>query len=85
MSTYETQRKRFEDKVFNARFISSIVRTGKGGPFELVSQDCPMQDEFVKRRDDGSDLYVDDHLNAAWWGWCAALGLEKPKPEDDEL
>lgn len=71
----------FEEEIFGVRFIGSIQRTGKGGPFELVSVDCPTMKEFVKRNPEEPNNYLDEYLSAMWFGF--RLGLIKAK--EDEL
>lgn len=72
----EVERKRFEDKAFNKRFIMSVRKVGDG-PFAMQSVGCPTMEEFVKRRPDGD--YEDDTLNAMWWAWQTALKPSTPK------
>lgn len=68
----QKQRKLFEDRAFNKRFLMSIRKVGEGCmTFQAV--DCPTKDQFVKRLDDGS--YEDQTLNAMWWAWTEAVKL----------
>jgi hypothetical protein len=72
MEVPEQVRTRFEERVFNARFLGSIERTGMGGPLELQSRGCPTMAELVARSEDGSD-YVDETVSAMWFGFKLAL------------
>lgn len=69
----DKQRERFEERAFNQRFLMSIQKVGEGcTTFQVVG--CPFKQDFVERREDGT--YVDDTLNAMWWAWNTALGIE---------
>lgn len=74
MDVPEDLRARFEERVFNARFLGSIVRTGMGGPLELQSKGCPTMAELVTRTEDGSD-YTDETVSAMWFGFKLSLQL----------
>lgn len=72
MAVREDLREQFEAGVFSARFIGSIQRTGKGGPMELMSVDCPTKAELMRRSEVGDD-YVDESVSAMWFGFKLAL------------
>lgn len=74
MEVPEPLRARFEERVFNARFLGSIVRTGMGGPLELQSKGCPTMAELVTRSEDGAD-YTDETVSAMWFGFKLSLQL----------
>lgn len=61
----------FEEAAFLQYFLSTIRRTGDGGPFELVSQACKPKAEFIAKAENGD--YLETTLNAAWWAWRAAM------------
>lgn len=67
-------REHFEEHVFAKYFLSTIThvegRVRGTGAFDLWPENCKTKDEFCKRGDDGH--YVDDTLNAAWWGYLEA-------------
>ena len=64
-------RAKFEERAFSQYFLSTIQRTGQGGPFELVSKDALMKVDFVARNADGS--YKQITLNPAWWAWKESI------------
>lgn len=70
----ETTRARFEDMAFNQRYIMSIRKVSDNHPMglNLQSVDCPTKVEFVKRRPDDEESYVDQTLNIMWFSWKAA-------------
>jgi len=61
------ERELFENRMFNARFMASIVRTGLGGPVEFMSKDCPTKADFVARDEGGH--YIEDGLEPSWFAW----------------
>lgn len=71
----DSLRTKFEDKVFTRYYISTIQRTGLGGPCELQPKGCKTKAEFLARADDGS--YLEPTLNAAWWAWQAATEVAR--------
>lgn len=74
----------FEERVFARHFISTIVRTGRGGPLELMPDPKKVQtkDELLRKDEKGN--YVDEHIRAMWFGWASAanvfLGLNFDQP-----
>lgn len=69
----DSLRAKFEDRVFNRRFMASIKRTGQGGPFELVSEGCPFMDELCARDEKGN--YKDEAVSAMWFGFGIAVEI----------
>lgn len=71
------QRERFEEEAFKMRFLMSIQKVGTGQfPFRSIS--CPMKSDFIAR-DPGTKRYKDETLNAMWWAWNKALGVDVDK------
>lgn len=67
-------RQAFEDLVYKRYFLSTIKRTGLGGPIEFIAVDCMTQAELCKR--DGQD-YIRPEISAMWYGWVQALEYER--------
>lgn len=66
----------FEERIFAQYFLSTIQRNpnpppGPCGALDFVPVDCKTKYEFLRKNDDGT--YVTDTINAAWWGWQAAI------------
>lgn len=66
----DVMREAFEEAVFLQYFMSTIQRTGMGGPCELMPVGCKTKERFVARSETGE--YVELTLNAAWWAWQKA-------------
>lgn len=62
-------RERFEDRVYNAYFISQITQAKPGEYFMGVSPDILYKAELCKRDASGTD-YERAEISAAWFGWC---------------
>lgn len=60
-------REHFEERMFNARFIAGIEKTGLGGCMTFMANDCPMKVDFVAKNEDGT--YKEESLNIAWFGY----------------
>lgn len=70
-----SEREKFENRIFMARFLGSIKRNPDPGPrisgaMDLVS-DCPDRAELLKR--DERDDYVDPYISAMWFAWRLAI------------
>jgi hypothetical protein len=76
MTTEAEQREIFEERMFNRRFLSSIMKVGTGCmTFQSVA--CPTKAEFVAKDENGD--YLDQTLNAMWFAWCQALTWNPPE------
>jgi hypothetical protein len=72
MTDVENKRSRFEHLVFTAHFISTIERTGLGGPLTFM----PNPDKRISKADllarDGEG-YAREDISAMWFGWQKAM------------
>lgn len=71
----------FEDAAFNKRFTAGIHLNPNPramGTDRLIPDDCPTQEEFCAKTEDGA--YVQYDLNPAWWAWRARGKFEREAP-----
>lgn len=69
----------FENKVYTAYFISTVKRTGLGGPVEFLPVGTVPKAEFLKRSEDREQRYEDLTVSAMWFGFKIGLMSSKEK------
>lgn len=64
-------RQKFEEAVFNRRFLSSLQINDQKTGFQMISADCPTKAELLEMDEDGT-CYKDPQVSAMWYGFRLA-------------
>lgn len=84
----EETRALFEERMFNAYFINSIVPNPDPnvmGAVSFVPGDDMTKDELCKRSENDPETYEREEVSAMWFGWKAAVKNLVPPPEAESV